>query len=434
MIANALTSIAVGVMSVFQVELYITPKDRRASVLMVLLLTLVLWCFLCCYLKPYKLLISIVAPFMFLPIVLLGYEGKIFCKLHNLFVQLAAISSSLLFAKAIYPVISPYLPDSLHEYIGQIIILICVIIWTGSMWYLRSHGLKVEPYEEITYFQGFVQSVIAYACAVFCCCVIDKYGEPLLVSNPALIIAVFCIVMVAYTIVIFTINRTLLIKHKTQGFISAQRDDFRRELERQRHNQMSARILKHDIDNYINSVKKLIEEGEYSRANVILDDLSNRNKVLAPEVFSDDALINSILVEYSQRAAIANVKFQCECRISEPIAINDLDISAVLFNGLDNALESSEKKEDPDKRMIIIEIFTSMGYLIIRIKNTYAVRPKIKNNHIASTKFRPGESHGNGLFSMDLIAKKYLGKKNIYIEDEFVALYVILKNISLSES
>ena len=246
--------------------------------------------------------------------------------------------------------------------------------------------------------------------------VIDKYNNKL------------------YTIAIFTINRTLLIKHKTQGFISAQRDDFRRELERQRHNQMSARILKHDIDNYINSVKKLIEEGEYNRANKILDDLSDRNKVIAPEIFSEDTLINSILVEYSQRADIANVKFQCECRISEPIAINDLDLSAVLFNGLDNALESSEKIEDPDKRMIDVNIFTSMGYLIVRIKNTYDARPIIKNNHIASTKIRPGESHGNGLFSMDLIAKKYFGKKNIYVEGQFVALYVILKNISLPES
>ncbi|MBR0456892.1 MAG: GHKL domain-containing protein [Firmicutes bacterium] len=434
MIINALTSIAVGIMSVFQIELYITPKDRRVSILMVLLLIPILWCFLCDYSEPYRPLISVLSPFIFLPIVLLGYEGKLFCKLHNLFVQLAAISSSLLFARAINPVISPYLPDSLNKYIVQIIILICVMIWTGSMWYLRSHGLKVEPYEEITYFQGFVQSVIAYACAIFCSFAIDEYGEPILVSNPALIIAIFCIVMVAYTIAIFTINRTLLIKHKTQGFISAQRDDFRRELERQRHNQMSARILKHDIDNYINSVKKLIEEGEYNRANKILDDLSDRNKVIAPEIFSEDTLINSILVEYSQRADIANVKFQCECRISEPIAINDLDLSAVLFNGLDNALESSEKIEDPDKRMIDVNIFTSMGYLIVRIKNTYDARPIIKNNHIASTKIRPGESHGNGLFSMDLIAKKYFGKKNIYVEGQFVALYVILKNISLPES
>lgn len=134
-----------------------------------------------------------------------------------------------------------------------------------------------------------------------------------------------------------------------------------------------------------------------------------------------DAHINH-LWEKSRQNSIA---LCTDLKVPPVMNIQDEDLSVLLGNAIDNALEASEYVER-ESREIRIQMTYEKGYLFISLKNRYQgeIKQDERNRLISSKKEKI--VHGLGISSMEKIARRYHGYVKIGWEDNIFKLETIL--------
>ncbi len=92
---------------------------------------------------------------------------------------------------------------------------------------------------------------------------------------------------------------------------------------------------------------------------------------------------------------------------------------------MDNAIESSKKVADPDKRIIKMMLYTQNGLLIIRFENYYESSIKIIDGEFATTK-HDKTGHGYGIKNIKRAAAKYNGTVKINTDNNWFSLCVLI--------
>lgn len=101
----------------------------------------------------------------------------------------------------------------------------------------------------------------------------------------------------------------------------------------------------------------------------------------------------------NQKFAIAksrNIRFTFQLDDLSAFPLADDALITVLSNLIDNAIEASEKIEDPQARFISLKMRVEPQAAFLYIENTTAEPVLIQNNRILTTKKNPLE-HGYGL-------------------------------------
>lgn len=96
--------------------------------------------------------------------------------------------------------------------------------------------------------------------------------------------------------------------------------------------------------------------------------------------------------------------------------MEDMDISALFGNLIDNAIESVDKIEQKERKLIHLAVAKQKGFVRIRLENCYDKKPIIVNGRIKTSK-EDKRYHGYGLKSIEAIVKKYGGSMVIQAED-----------------
>ena len=102
-----------------------------------------------------------------------------------------------------------------------------------------------------------------------------------------------------------------------------------------------------------------------------------------------------------------------------------MDICSIFGNALDNAIESVEKLEDVNRRLIRVAVFAQDNFLMIRVENYFETPVKLKNGEFATTKANK-LYHGYGIKSIRYTADKYGGSVSITTEDRWFHLRVLI--------
>ena len=100
-----------------------------------------------------------------------------------------------------------------------------------------------------------------------------------------------------------------------------------------------------------------------------------------------------------------------------------MDISIILSNLLDNAIESSLKQE-PVNRFIDIQMFKRMGMNNIIIRN-YIGTSVLRNNPQLNTTNKDDTGHGYGIKSIKKLVEKYNGDINITEENNYFVVHIM---------
>jgi sensor histidine kinase regulating citrate/malate metabolism len=114
-----------------------------------------------------------------------------------------------------------------------------------------------------------------------------------------------------------------------------------------------------------------------------------------------------------------NVVFSCHIVLPEELQVNSFDLTVILGNLLDNALNALKEAK---VKQLNIDINYSIGMIVIKIENTFAN---------ISNKYDDPEKHGYGLISVRTSLEKYNGKlQNNIVDDKYVVkavLYNVVK-------
>ncbi len=185
------------------------------------------------------------------------------------------------------------------------------------------------------------------------------------------------------------------------------------------------RVLKHDMKNYLMTAIGLIDNKEYNKVksymvNLIGQEIDTIETFVTTNSQTLSALLNIKLDTCNKNKINWNVEIT-----SDLTNISDVDISIIIGNLLDNAIEASKKVKN--KPFIDIKIFDSKDYVNIVIKNKIDNSVLFFNPNLFTTK-KDKNSHGIGLMSVKKIVKKYNGMYKVYEENKTIVVNIMLKN------
>jgi sensor histidine kinase YesM len=179
--------------------------------------------------------------------------------------------------------------------------------------------------------------------------------------------------------------------------------------------QEEIRKIRHDMKNYVECVASLIHNGKNIEASSYLNNLLENKMSFGNQIITtkSDAL-NAVL---SNKLAICKSEsIQVIYEVTGCVeAIPEIDLSILLANVIDNAIEASLQIET--NREIIIKIYEDKNYLVILVGNHIKESVLNKNPRLLTTK-KDKLHHGFGSLSINDVVEKYNGMISRYEENE----------------
>lgn len=181
--------------------------------------------------------------------------------------------------------------------------------------------------------------------------------------------------------------------------------------------QKSLRVL-HDVDKHINTLEKLYKSNEYETADNYIKGIDKliSDFVLIP--YSTNTVLNIILNDKKISAEKNNILFTCSIDHVDFSFMDDIDITTIFSNLLDNALTANAGCES--NKTISLTVSSHNNFIIINIKNSCNF---VLENHSFSPK-----NYGIGLYNVENSVKKYEGFLKITCSQNEFDCNVFLSN------
>lgn len=194
-----------------------------------------------------------------------------------------------------------------------------------------------------------------------------------------------------------------------------------KEIEAMRRSEKAISILRHDMRHFLSGISVMITNGEYDKAQECIKDIISAADSTASKRYCKNETVNIILSSLENRIESNKINFEYAVNIHENLPFSDVDITAILSNGLENAINAVVSLPE-DKRFIRLDMRENGGKLLISIKNTYLTAPKIVDGLPKSMR----EGHGFGSQSIRYVAEKLKGNCQFNVSDDYFILQVIL--------
>lgn len=210
-------------------------------------------------------------------------------------------------------------------------------------------------------------------------------------------------------------------------FVNHKLTRFQNELVNRHYDEVEAMYRKmrgwrHDYHNHMQTLKAYMIMNQYEEIehylNQLEDDLDTVDTVLKTGNVMVDAILNSKLTLIQER----NIKVDATAVVPGDITISGIDLSVLIGNLLDNAMEACMQLPEED-RFIRVYIDIIKKQLYISITNSTVGKVKKSGERFLTSK---EGNHGFGLLRIDSIVEKHGGFINRQSESGVFATEVML--------
>lgn len=185
---------------------------------------------------------------------------------------------------------------------------------------------------------------------------------------------------------------------------------------------------RHDMKKHLGNILYMIENDQTEKAKEYIGKLTDAILATKQNVYTGNYIIDAILNKHMVLCKSKNVKLELSVDEIPKLDTNPVDISAILDNLLDNAIEAVEKPEII-KRCIEVKLFLYKNNFAVVVKNPYDAKLQINEKYISTSKSEQME-HGYGLKSVESAVERNGGVFNYYAEEsEFTAVVMLPINI-----
>lgn len=176
------------------------------------------------------------------------------------------------------------------------------------------------------------------------------------------------------------------------------------------------RGMRHDMKNYVADLEILLKKdhksnGESEReVQRYLDGMCNVMEELDMKCNTGNPVTDVVISRKMRKAQQEKIDFECSFVFPTNLNISAFDLSILLNNGLDNALEASKKEERP---YIRLDSYVRERMFFIEIRNAFTgslITGTSKEDLWTSKK--DSFSHGLGIKNMKNCVEKYFGALN----------------------
>lgn len=180
---------------------------------------------------------------------------------------------------------------------------------------------------------------------------------------------------------------------------------YEKQLEIIEQNQEEIQMLRHDFNGHMMILSGLCNRGETQEVMDYLSRLFKHHKTLKQYIDTGNTAIDCILNFNIQVAENKGIKMQADIKIPSDLNIESFDISVILGNTMQNAIEATEKT---DTKSVNITMSYDRGILFIEIENSYN-NSLIENDNTFLTTKEDKENHGLGLKNVQKCIQRYDG-------------------------
>ena len=217
-------------------------------------------------------------------------------------------------------------------------------------------------------------------------------------------------------IAIVSKNRTSMLNGDIkiiEGQLSHQRENYRSLIDFMEERSK----LKHDLRHHIMAVKSMLESGKAENALQYIRQFDQGGIMRDIPMLCENMAADSLIKYYMGLASNKGIKFETRLNIPEEINVNSADLSVILGNCVENAINASERLVDGESRFIELKSDIVGRQLIIIIRNSFCGIIKRDGEAYISSSH---DGYGIGIASVEATVKKYSGNMDIkYTADEF---------------
>lgn len=174
----------------------------------------------------------------------------------------------------------------------------------------------------------------------------------------------------------------------------------------------------HDMKQQISMYENRVDKEAFSEIKSIIHVYDTTFK-------TGSEVLDIFLQEKMLRCESDRIKLDCIVDGKCVNFIRPADLYTLVGNAIDNAIEAVKKIENPEERLISLQIKKSMNMILLHVDNKYVGKIEMKDGVPKSTK-GDDVNHGFGMWSMRLIAEKYKGTLTVAVENGIFNLNVII--------
>ncbi len=184
-----------------------------------------------------------------------------------------------------------------------------------------------------------------------------------------------------------------------------------------------ARKSRHDLRHHFLLLDTMAKEGNLEGVQDYLLQFSEKHARPDVLVYCDHYATNALLSYYAKEAENAEIEFFVKCQLPEETGIPNKDLTIILGNLIENAMNACKKIEDRTAG-ISINIRHDGTSILIMIKNTAEEAPKKDTNGRYLSSSHAG--YGVGLESIKSITEDHHGVMNVEYLDHVFSVSIII--------
>lgn len=167
-----------------------------------------------------------------------------------------------------------------------------------------------------------------------------------------------------------------------------------------------ARRAKHDVRHHIALMQEYLKRGDFKALGEYLDKYGMSLPDDSLVRFCQNTAANAVLLYFAQQAKNENIEYNVKADISQNVIIDDTDLSVLLGNMIENALDACKAESGTDKK-IVIHADSSNDAFCITVDNTFTGKLKYNSDGMLVSTKHSGIGLGTG--SVKSIAETYGG-------------------------
>lgn len=182
--------------------------------------------------------------------------------------------------------------------------------------------------------------------------------------------------------------------------------------------------LYHDLHNHIEAIYQCLTQGDIQEAVQYCEELRTPVREISQTVWTGDKAIDYLISSKMALAEQEHIQTKVNIEYPRNTNIRSVDLTTILGNLLDNALEAAEMAPE-HLRFLHLTVRRINAMLIIKIENGYGEAPTQENGNLLTSKMDKA-LHGWGLKSVQTAAERYDGVINTEYADDIFKTVVTL--------
>lgn len=166
---------------------------------------------------------------------------------------------------------------------------------------------------------------------------------------------------------------------------------------------------RHDYHDHIQTMKAYLAMGKLEELSDFLGELDKDLTTVDTVIKTGNVMIDAILNSKISLAKSRKIRVDAKALVPKELnmSFSEIDLSLIIGNLMDNAMEACAGIDNPEERFIRIYIDILKGQLYLYIMNSASGTRKKIGRVYESTK--DGKYHGFGLMRIDKVVERYEG-------------------------